>query len=567
MIYKEKNTYITTLIPYILILAGCLLMLFRTVYGLDFTDESYYIAVAKRFSMGDRPFLEEWYTTQLIGVLLQPLYVTYCRVNGSQDGVILFFRICYVIFSGSISVILFNKLRKTEKVYASTAICAALLYLFYVRGSIPTLSYYSIGLGTFLIFVLFYNKKQGSWNNFIAGISFAVSVLCMPYMAAYFIGIVVCDLISCMKNKEKFCFYFYSGIILSAVIFLCLWIDLTSLKEIADNLSYILQDPTHSEPWWSSVLSFIVFMKKTFYRELIWLLLGEFLAIVWWYVFKHKDAGIKKTLKVIAYFLFFIHVVYVRTFFEGGILIGFLVLAAQVALLNGQAELTLAKKYLFPGIMFGVIWVCGSNVGQRVFNMGCLIADIWAFQIIWEDIRHSRGVEKIIKYVSPILLVGVILLIRMFDIYRDSTVSLLNTCITDGSAKGIYTTAERSKDYMNLLSELNKYTTNEDKLVSSNLYPIVYLDSLAECGTYTVGPLHLEDKRAWEYYKRYPEKIPTVIFIMNPEYGKYQAWRYSSHMSGVSEEKVELSGWFAELVEKEGYQTYEEDCGIFYVKE
>ncbi len=75
-----------------------LLLCFRSQYGVDFTDESHYLALAKRFSQGDRPFREEWFPAQVIGILLLPFFNIYSRITGGTDGIILAARIVFVIF-------------------------------------------------------------------------------------------------------------------------------------------------------------------------------------------------------------------------------------------------------------------------------------------------------------------------------------------------------------------------------------------------------------------------------------------------------------------------------------
>ena len=82
---------------------GCLgvlavLLIFRAFFGVDYTDESFYFALAKRFAMGDQILVDEWFPTQLIGVLLLPFYRLYVGLCGSQEGIILADRLCYVGF-------------------------------------------------------------------------------------------------------------------------------------------------------------------------------------------------------------------------------------------------------------------------------------------------------------------------------------------------------------------------------------------------------------------------------------------------------------------------------------
>lgn len=564
----RKKNLLQEWLPYILLGIGCLFMAGRAFYGLDLSDESFYLAAAKRFASGDRPFREEWFTTQLIGVLLCPLYSLYTWVCGGQDGVILFLRLCYVVFSGGIAVYLFRILDDREEIGKKAALCAAFLYLFYVRANIPTLSYYSIGLGTFLLCLLM-KQRDSIFQRCGAGVSFAISVVCMPYMVIYFLFILIWDVcqIARRNRKCKEMIPFYLGIMISAAVFLTFLFSGGDVDDIIVNLPYILQDPEHQGTIWGSIAGFMTFMSQTFYRFLFWPMVIEFLAIIIWSARGRVSGRVQRALRWMAYLLFLLQAVYLRTFFEGGIVIAFLLLAIQLAMLCGQWEPALAKKYLVSGILFGIIWIIGSNVGQRVFNMGCIVADIWAMKIVWNDIESSSGMERRLKCLAPVLVLLVLFAIRMFDIYRDSSIQYLTETIEEGSGKGIRTTPERKKEYMDMRKQLERYDPEEKSLVVSGIHPWIYLESVADCGSLAVWNLDFSDERSRIYYERYPEKIPDVIFIINPEYEQYQAWRYSSHGSydGNNPEDV-LEGCFLELVEEQNYRMVEEECGVFYVQ-
>lgn len=567
----ETKRLIREIIPCLLIAAGAVLMIFRAFYGLDLTDEAFYIAAAKRFAGGDRLFCEEWFPTQMIGILLVPLYSLYCQIHGNQEGIILFLRLCYVGFSTGIAAYLYHVLRSKDALPRKAAACAALMYLFYVRANIPTLSYYSIGLGTFLLFLLLQRGTVSRAGKFCSGISFAVSVLCMPYMVLYFGVIVIKDMGAYAGKKKKWRedIPFYAGIVCSAILFLLFCAGLGNIREVLDNLIYILQDPEHQGSIMESLTNFFSFMATVYYRYLFWPMATEFLLIGWWKVSRCGNIHVRNLLKSAAYVLFFAQALYLRTFFEGGVLIAFLLLAVQIALLNGQYESALAKRYLFPGVLFGIVWILGSNVGQRVFNMGCVAGNIWAFPVIWEDIRQSgRKIEKILKSFAPVLLVALILLIRMCDVYRDSSPACLTAVLTEGAGKGIRTTEYRKEKYEDVLKKLRTYTEEGKRLAVSGVHPWIYLEADAKCGTFSVWNVDFDDDRNSVYYETYPEQIPEIIFILNSEYEKYEAWRFSSHGSNSGGgEKDFLKGWFLELVEKEGYQKYEETCGDFYIKE
>lgn len=556
-------------LPYIILGIGCLFMVIRAFFGVDIADESFYLATAKRFAGGARPLREEWFTTQLIGVLLMPLYSLYVRLCGSRDGVVLFVRLCYVVFSGGIAYYLYGILKKKDGADRTAALCAALVYLFHVRANIPTLSYYSIGLGTFLIYLCLRRRTESAWGEFCAGISFAISVLCMPYMVVYFLFIVAASVFDRGKTEKerKIQAFLYLGILFCAAVFLIYCLSSGDIMDIPGNIVQILKDPEHQGSAIESLTGFLWFMKRTFYKYLFWPMAAEYVLIGIWYLRKCRDGRLALLLKWAAYGLFFVQSVYLRTFFEGGILIAFLLLAVQIALLNRRAEWALVRRYLIPGLLFGIIWMMGSNVGQRVFNMGCVIADIWALQIIWTDIRKSSRLKAFGKLLAPGLLVAVLFLIRMCDVYWDSSVFQLDTVVTRGAAKGLRTTSYRAEKYEDMLEKLEKYAGKGKKLAVIDIHPWVHLAADADCGALSVWRLSAADPRNEVYYETYPEMIPDVILLVNTEYEKYEAWRFSSHVESESDNRLsELDGWFLKLVEEQGYEMYEEECGIFYVK-
>lgn len=556
-------------LPYAVLGIGCILMVIRAFYGLDIADESFYLAAAKRFAGGARPLREEWFTTQLIGVLLLPLYSLYEMLFHSRDGIILFVRLCYAAFSGGIAFYLYHVLRKKDGLSSAAALLASLVYLFYVRANIPTLSYYSLGLGTFLVYLCLRRRAESRKGEFFAGISLSVSVLCMPYLAVYALFIVAADIIG-RKNDRRtkaMCGAFYLGVFLSAAVFLIYALSSGDAADIPKNLVQILADPEHQDSMWLSLTDFFWFMKRTFYQYLFWPMAAEFTLIGLWYVRKCKDERLASVLRLAAYGLFLIQSAYLRTFFEGGILIAFLLLGVQTALLTRRAEWSLVRRYLIPGLVFGLIWMTGSNVGQRVFNMGCVIADIWALQIVWEDVRSESGAKAAGKLLAPVLLTAVLLVIRMCDVYWDSAFYMLDTTITRGPAKGIRTTSYRAAYYEDMYEKLKLYAGEGKTLAVVGVHPWVYLAADGDCGALSVWRTNTDDPRNEVYYETYPDMIPDVILLVNTEYERYESWRFSSHVESESDEQMPaLGGWFEELTETQGYEIHEETCGIFYVK-
>lgn len=553
----------------IIILAGALLCV-RARYGVDFTDESYYFAEAARFFQGDRPFREEWFTTQMIGILLLPLYCVHHLMTGGAEGILLSARLLYVMFSVCVSALVFRTLTQRDQMERIPALLFSLFFLLYARANIPTFSYYNIGTATFLIFLL-WRRETGVLYRIGGGISFAVSVLCMPYLVLYFVVMEGRNVLRCIKGKREWKeeAAFLAGIGLSAAVFLLFVVQSGSIGDVFRNLPEILKDPEHQGSMAGSLFSFVDFMVRVFYRYLFLPMAAETAGILY-YIWKRRESQrLLRFLRGAAYALFFVQAVYVRTFFEGGIIIVLFLLAVQLALLNGNKSSALWKKYAAPGLLYGIIWMFGSNVGQRVFNMGCLIACIWAVQVIWTDAgTDKKEWRRLLKLGSVVLTLGVLALIRFCDIYRDGTVDNLTVRLERGAAKGLYTTKQRAAEYEDVLSGLCAYARDGMTFAVQGTNPWLYLEADARCGAYAVWSVDFTDPRNEIYYERYPDKVPDVIFLLNPDYGTYEGWRFSSHGSnteglGVSDPE----GYLEELVVRENYQKEETSCGVFYIRQ
>ncbi|MCR5222307.1 MAG: hypothetical protein K6D90_05545, partial [Lachnospiraceae bacterium] len=98
--------------PLILLILSALILLIRAFYGFCWSDETFYYSIAYRFLQGDAPFFEEWYPTQLNSIFLMPFVALYRLIAGSNDGIILTFRILYVLVSFLIAWQLFRVMEK-----------------------------------------------------------------------------------------------------------------------------------------------------------------------------------------------------------------------------------------------------------------------------------------------------------------------------------------------------------------------------------------------------------------------------------------------------------------------
>ena len=560
-ISKEKD-YKSWCVAYTLLLVIGILLIIRAHFGMDYTDESFYFALAKRFYQGDQLLVDEWFPTQLIGTLLLPFYSIYVKLNGDQTGMILAARIAYVIFSVGIGCYMLSIMRKQKK-QVIYSFLVSIMFVLYVRAGIGTFSYYSLGLETFLLSILLCTDKTSSEKMYLkwvlSGINFAISVLCMPYMIIMFTVLVIWYFIRNRGiKKDGICFL--TGIGSAAFLFLMRF-GMEAVKGL-ENISDILRDPQHQTSALENVRALFAYLTFN-YLKYTWLLyIFTFIAGIVLYIRKKQD-GCCRIYIGILYLEFFIQAAYSRTFFEGGIVYAVLLLAIQIWFV--KPERYEEEKYLFLGILFGIIWSMGSNVGMRVFNMGVLIADIWSLRILMD---HIVSIKKITIHMGLYICIGLISILavnRFSDIYRDNSIEQLKVKVAYGSMKGIYTTASRAAEYETAWKELQRYTEKDDRIAVQNLNPWAYLDSAAKCGSYSVWNVDYTDIRAVKYYDKYPENIPTVIYLPRPGFGKYEGVKWGSHGSDTDGKGSEqLEGYLQKLVSTAGYEKIQGESGCFY---
>ncbi|HEY3316898.1 MAG TPA: hypothetical protein VGK50_00530 [Coriobacteriia bacterium] len=121
------------------------LMALRLRYGVDFKDEAYYAALAYRFVLGDRPFVDEMNFLQLPSLMTYPLVKAFVSLTGGTTGIILFMRVMWLVSSAGLAAAGFAFLRTVMR--WEVALIACLLPLVSAPFNIPSLSYNSMGSG------------------------------------------------------------------------------------------------------------------------------------------------------------------------------------------------------------------------------------------------------------------------------------------------------------------------------------------------------------------------------------------------------------------------------------
>ena len=75
------------------------LLIRRLRFGVDLTDEAFYVAMPYRFFVGDQPFVDEILIQQTAALMSYPLVAGFVETTGGTDGIVLFLRQAHLVFS------------------------------------------------------------------------------------------------------------------------------------------------------------------------------------------------------------------------------------------------------------------------------------------------------------------------------------------------------------------------------------------------------------------------------------------------------------------------------------
>ncbi len=150
---KTTTSRLRSVLPYALLVVGAVILLVRSFYGFSWSDESSVISLVDRLYRGDAPFYTLWDPSQCIAPLLLPLYGIYRAIAGTSDGIVLCFRIIYVIGAFVIAFVCYRILRHDFGRF--NACCISLLYLFAPVLLIQGLTAYSLSTGFIFLGIVF----------------------------------------------------------------------------------------------------------------------------------------------------------------------------------------------------------------------------------------------------------------------------------------------------------------------------------------------------------------------------------------------------------------------------
>lgn len=568
---NSKTFSFGTVFPCFFIACLFLVLLNNLFYGYGWTDESFYLSNVHRLYCGDRLFIDDWSPTQTYIPLLLPFYSLYLKINGTTDGVYLFFRILTLLFQTVTACTAYRILSKNNSRSVSLAFSALLMV--FARAGISGPSYYTLclmncALGVLLLYEVFENHGKQLLMVF-AGIFLALSVLCNPYLVLPYIAFSLLALIIPRARKHwKLFLLCWAGTAASAVLYIFLFVPLGSLGEFSRSLHYIFNDPAYGK---GIVLTIKKYIKMP--RLLLFPYIITYLPmIITLAVIKRRKTALSSDMHTALFILntvllavnFFI----VRITVEAAVMALFfytiLALASTRELAPKQwyAEFRQETVYsIMPGLALSYFFCLASDTGFGVCAIGIAFASFGLFSVIQKCYAFKK------RFLIPLAMVlACTLCFRIALPYRDAPAGFHLLFIprlqknaekiTSGSAKGLYTTKEHKKQYDLVFSTMQSLNCKDgDGLLISQLIPWAYIERKElRCAAPTTWRLFPNDYRIEPYFTDFPEhRFPQFVLIV----------------SGTIRDNGRINDnegepWLAEQLELRNYEKTEVPCGILY---
>lgn len=166
----------------LVVVAVALATFVRIHFGIDFSDESYYVAMARRFALGDRPLIDELSPHQSAALLPALLLWLRARFVPGTEGLVLYTRLLYF----GLGLLVWRELHRSLRspFGAEVALLAGGLYTAFIPFNVPNLSYNTLGCGFFTLgcFVAAHGVlgRAGRRPLFVAGLMQGLAVINYP---------------------------------------------------------------------------------------------------------------------------------------------------------------------------------------------------------------------------------------------------------------------------------------------------------------------------------------------------------------------------------------------------
>lgn len=509
-------------------LVGIALILFwRCFYSVNTTDEAFYIGTVYRLWDGDGILTDEWMPSQqLCSFWLYPFYTLFRLLLGSNDGMILAFRLLYIVFQLCISGYLYKKL----KGFGYVSFFPSFFYLLSTAFNINNLSYNTMANSCLAaLLVTLAMMERPDWKNCIlCGVFASIIVMANPYAVfAYVLYGVACVLVSVILKKKKSVpvavqFSTFSKMSLTAavvmIVFLIFTLQNSTIKEIMENLPYIIGDQEHQQRWGVKISDYFRYFREHYLGCVIVPLAASLIALV---DKKRVQHGIFymgiSVVSVLPYMIY--HGILSDYVPINLVTVPICFLGVPAFVVSKERHCKAFYTWYLPAMVYPFIVQITSNTGPLAVSAAFVSAGAASVFLTasWAKEQELK-IAKYAVYGTIILQLGMMLVLRMTYVWADAPMGALDTKVERGAAKGLYTTAEDVQRYNEMYDDLDSLNMKEDDgFLVVGADPLLYLYADREVASYSTWQVFTNETRLYRYYEIHngEGKFPEVVYCVD----------------------------------------------------
>ena len=509
-------------------LVGIALILFwRCFYSVNTTDEAFYIGTVYRLWDGDGILTDEWMPSQqLCSFWLYPFYALFRLILGSNDGMILAFRLLYIVFQLCISGYLYKKL----KGFGYVSFLPSFFYLLSTAFNINNLSYNTMANSCLVaLLVTLAMMERPDWKNCIlCGVFASIIVMANPYAVfAYVLYGVACVLVSVILKKKKSVpaavqFSTFAKMSLTAavvmIVFLIFTLQNSTIKEIMENLPYIIGDQEHQQRWGVKISDYFRYFREHYLGCVIVPMAAALIALV---DKKRVQHGIFymaiSAVSVLPYMIY--HGILSDYVPINLVTVPICFLGIPAFVVSKERHCKAFYVWYLPAMVYTFIVQITSNTGPLAVSAAFVSAGAASVFLTasWAKEQELK-IAKYAVYGTIILQLGMMLVLRMTYVWADAPMSALDTKVERGAAKGLYTTAEDVQRYNEMYDDLDSLNMKEDDgFLVVGADPLLYLYADREVASYSTWQVFTNETRLYRYYEIHngEGKFPEVVYCVD----------------------------------------------------
>lgn len=495
-------------------------LLYKIRFGFPI-EESVHIFTAVRFLQGDVPILHEWHGTQFSYLYLLPAVGLYLRINGSQEGIVLFCRTVFAVFWIIYSLFIYVRMRKITPVGAAFVSLGMILFVPYELMSV----YYNT-LGIAMIMsssvIVITAERIKRIQYVLAGIMLAIAVTCCPVLAVMYLALTVMVVIELARKKREHVqiwVWMTVGIVISFILFCLFLLSRAGVTEYLNGIHHIFEDSEHQVSLAGKTYSYLLALCQPVPVILLWISCVLLAA----YARRKDDRKFRLTGLLIVTVL---TAVFVMTFVAVGLSLSVICIPVGIGLycricFPDKTNKTLFNYIWLPGFIYSLCINVTSNLGLGSINSALCISTgasimMLACSITPADIGVSvKKKAYICLILSATVFYGVLIYNRTSYVFGETSSAVLDTYVDAGSARGLIVSKYSDNSYREYRNDFSEIKDNPDidRVIALSNEQWLYLEMGKRLGAYTPW-LHIYTPEMLTiFYNEYPQMKPDAVYI------------------------------------------------------